>query len=345
MLGIDRRALQIAWTLFLFALILLLVYHIARTLIVFALALFLAHLLSPLVDLVERFFPVRINRTLSLAIVYIAFVGAVVALAILLGSKIVEQAAALAGKLPAAVQSNPLERIALPSWLEPERDALTEFLDQQIRQLGANILPSLSLAGREVLTGINGALIGVLIPILSFLFLLNGRRLRLSILDLFSESKRPLIDGILIDLHLLLSQYVRALILLALATFTSFSLGLSLLGVPYAVLLAGLAGLLEVIPVLGPLTAALAILAIAWLRGYSHLLVLLVFLGLYRMVQDYLLNPYLMSAGVEVPPLLVLFGLLAGEQLAGIPGMFFSVPVIAAIRVVFERMKKSQYVA
>lgn len=344
MLGIDRRALQIAWTLFLFALILLLVYHITRTLIVFALALFLAHLLSPLVDWVERFFPVRINRTLSLAIVYIAFVGAVVAGAILLGSKIVEQAAALAGRLPEAVQSNPLERIALPSWLEPERDVLTEFLNQQLHQLGVNILPSLSLAGREVLTGINGALIGVLIPILSFLFLLNGQRLRLSILDLFSESKRPLVDGIINDLHVLLSQYVRALILLALATFTSFSIALSLLGAPYAVLLAGLAGLLEVIPVLGPLTAAIAILAIAWLSGYSHLLVLLVFLALYRMVQDYLLNPYLMSAGVEVPPLLVLFGLLAGEQLAGIPGMFFSVPVIAAIRVVFERMKKSQYV-
>jgi predicted PurR-regulated permease PerM len=131
---------------------------------------------------------------------------------------------------------------------------------------------------------------------------------------------------------------------LALATFTSFSIALSLLGAPYAVLLAGLAGLLEVIPVLGPLTAAIAILAIAWLSGYSHLLVLLVFLALYRVFQDYLLSPYLMSAGVEVPPLLVLFGLLAGEQLAGIPGMFFSVPVIAAIRVVFERMKKSQYV-
>ena len=344
MLGIDRRALQIAWTLFLFALILLLVYHIARTLIVFALALFLAHLLSPLVDLVERFFPVRINRTLSMAIVYIAFVGAVVALAVLLGSKIVEQAAALAGRLPATVQSNPLDRIALPSWLEPQRNALTEFLNQQLRQLGANILPSLSIAGREVLTGINGVLIGVLIPILSFLFLLNGRRLRLSILDLFSESKRPLVDAIINDLHVLLSQYVRALILLALATFTSFSIALSLLGAPYAVLLAGLAGLLEVIPVLGPLTAAIAILVIAWLSGYSHLLVLLVFLALYRIVQDYLLNPYLMSAGVEVPPLLVLFGLLAGEQLAGIPGMFFSVPVIAAIRVVFERMKKSQYV-
>src|SRR5262252_5955971 len=114
MLGIDRRTLQIAWTLFLFTLILLLVYEIARTLIVFALALFLAHLLSPLVNLVERFFPGRIHRTLSLAIVYIVFIGAFVALGILLGSKIVEQAAALARRLPETVQYNPLERIALP---------------------------------------------------------------------------------------------------------------------------------------------------------------------------------------------------------------------------------------
>jgi predicted PurR-regulated permease PerM len=100
-----------------------------------------------------------------------------------------------------------------------------------------------------------------------------------------------------------------------------------------------------VIPVIGPLVAAITIVAIAWLSGYSHLLVLLIFLALYRIVQDYLLNPYLMSAGVEVPPLLVLFGLLAGEQLGGIPGMFFSVPIIAAVRVVFERMRRSQYVA
>ncbi|HYK61646.1 MAG TPA: AI-2E family transporter [Bryobacteraceae bacterium] len=344
MLGIDRRTLQIAWTLFLFTLILLLVYQIARTLIVFALALFLAHLLSPLVDLVERFFLFRINRTLSLAIVYIVFIGAFVAVAVLLGSKIVEQAAALAGRLPGTVQSNPLDRIPLPSWLEPERTALSQFVTQQLEQLGASILPSLSQAGRGLVTGINGLLIGVLIPILSFLFLLHGHQLRLAILEFFSDSNRPLIDSILIDLHVLLSQYVRALILLSLATFVSFSIALSLLGAPYAVLLAGLAAALEVIPVIGPLVAAIAIVALAWLTGYPHLLVLLIFLALYRIVQDYLLNPYLMSAGVEVPPLLVLFGLLAGEQLAGIPGMFFSVPVIAAIRVVFERMKKSQYV-
>ncbi len=75
------------------------------------------------------------------------------------------------------------------------------------------------------------------------------------------------------------------------------------------------------------------------MSGYSHIIGLIVFLGLYRLFQDYVLSPYLMSAGVAIPPLLVLFGVLAGEQLAGIPGMFFSVPVIAALRMVLTRLR------
>jgi predicted PurR-regulated permease PerM len=53
------------------------------------------------------------------------------------------------------------------------------------------------------------------------------------------------------------------------------------------------------------------------------------------------LNPILMSAGIELHPLLVLFGVLAGEQIAGIPGMFFSVPAIAILKVVFIRLRES----
>ncbi len=55
----------------------------------------------------------------------------------------------------------------------------------------------------------------------------------------------------------------------------------------------------------------------------------MIFWFLYRGVQDYILSPHLMGRGVEIHPLVVLFGVLAGEQLAGVPGMFFSVPVIA----------------
>ena len=60
------------------------------------------------------------------------------------------------------------------------------------------------------------------------------------------------------------------------------------------------------------------------------------------MFQDYVLSPYLMSSGIEIHPLLVLFGVLAGERIGGIPGMFFSVPIIAILKVVYTRLRESQ---
>ena len=83
-------------------------------------------------------------------------------------------------------------------------------------------------------------------------------------------------------------------------------------------------------------------LLVAGLSGYPHLLWIVIFLVVYRLFQDYVLSPYLLSSGVELHPLLVLFGVLAGEQVAGIPGMFFSVPVIAALRVIFIRLRRQQ---
>jgi Predicted permease len=65
-----------------------------------------------------------------------------------------------------------------------------------------------------------------------------------------------------------------------------------------------------------------------------------IFLVIYRFFQDYVLSPHLMSEGVELHPLMVIFGALAGEQIAGVWGMFLSVPVIAILRLVIVRIRK-----
>lgn len=344
MLGIDPRALKIAWTVFLLALLLILLYQIRSVIIVFALALFLAHLLTPLVELVVHLFAGKIQRTASLAVAYVIFVGVIVSLGILIGSTIVQQASTLASRIPQVIRSNPLERIPLPSSLEGERNNINQLVNGGLQQLGASIIPNLSSAVRDILTGLNGLLLVILIPILSFLFLKNGGELRLTVLSFFSDSSRPLVDGILDDLHLMLLQYIRALIFLSLATFCAYSSFLWLARASYPVLLAAFAATWEFIPVLGPLVGAVTVVLVSWISGYGHLIVVVLFLGGYRVFQDYVLSPYLMSAGVEVPVLLILFGLLAGEKLAGIPGMFFSVPVIAALRAILGRMRKSAYV-
>src|SRR5262249_8415816 len=102
-----------------------------------------------------------------------------------------------------------------------------------------------------------------------------------------------------------------------------------------------LACMLEFIPMIGPLTAGATILAIA-LVSQSHPLAVLVFLLGYRMFQDYILSPHLMEQGVELHPLLVLFGVFAGAEIAGAAGTFLSVPVLALIRIVFVRIRKAR---
>jgi predicted PurR-regulated permease PerM len=107
----------------------------------------------------------------------------------------------------------------------------------------------------------------------------------------------------------------------------------------YELLLAGMAGALEFIPVLGPAAAGVIMLVVCAVTGSGGLLWIVVFWASFRVFQDYVLSPYLMSAGVEVHPLLVLLGVLAGERIGGVPGMFFSVPVIAILKAVYVRLK------
>ncbi len=173
--------------------------------------------------------------------------------------------------------------------------------------------------------------------------------MREAIVESVSVRQRELADNILGDLRRFFTpgsvHLTWALVLLSLAAFVFYFGALSILGVPYAILLAGIAAILEFIPLVGPLTGSIVIVLVAAFTGYPHLLWIVIFLVVYRIFQDYVLSPYLMSAGVEIHPMLVLFGVLAGEQLAGIPGMFFSVPVMAALRVIFVRLRRGRRAA
>ena len=64
------------------------------------------------------------------------------------------------------------------------------------------------------------------------------------------------------------------------------------------------------------------------------------FLAVFRIFQDYVLSPHLMSKGAKLQPVMVIFGILAGGQIAGIPGIFLSVPVLAILRIVYRQLKK-----
>jgi predicted PurR-regulated permease PerM len=336
MLGIDKRALRIAWTVFLLALLLGLAYYIRDTLLVFAAAIFLAYMLSPIVSLVERF--VLKRRGLALGVVYILLIGALVGLGFALIPRLATEATSLATRLPALLTSGKLAKVPLPTWAEPVREQVMDALRRQASGLAASVVPFIQRASTEILSGVGYLLPIILVPILTFFFLKDAREIRATLLGAFDADHRATAESIFEDIHVVLRNYLRTLVILAAASFAAWAIFLSAMDEPYDLLLAGTAGALEFIPVVGPAAALVIILLVCGVAG-GGLIWIIVFWALYRIFQDYVLNPFLMSAGIQLHPLLVLFGVLAGEKIGGIPGMFFSIPALAILKVVLAHLR------
>jgi len=332
MLGIDAKAGRSTWTAALVLLALWLVYVMRTTLFIFILAVLFAYLLAPLVDLLNRLLPTSRTRTPALALAYIILVGLVALAGIILGSKIVEQATQLASVFPQNFQGLVDNLQAnLPDNLKGEFATRTADLFGSLPQVG---LKFLSLASNLIYL--------VLIPVLGFFFLKDGALMRDHILTLVETGPRQiLLEEVMADIHLLLAHYMRALVLLSLIAFAAYSIFFSILGVSFGILLAALAATLEFIPMVGPLTASALILLVAAISG-THMLPIVIFIAAFRMFQDYLVSPHLMGQGVELHPLLVLFGVFAGAEVAGIPGTFLSVPVLALARILYLRVRRAR---
>jgi predicted PurR-regulated permease PerM len=340
MLGLDQRAARYTWTAALVLLLLYVAYLIRDTLFLFVVALMFAYLLYPLVHLLDRFIPSR-TRGLALAVVYIALIGVIVLLGVELGSQAAEQAAALSQRAPEILEKmrHQPPTGALPSHVQTLQQTMITTVEGYIyKHYGefVSVIPKVSL---EILKASTDLIYLVIVPILSFFLLKDGLVMRDELVSFVDPGpSRQLMEEILADVHTLLLQYMRALFTLCSITLVTFAIVLSLLGVPYSILLASVAFPLEFIPLVGPLIAAVAIIGVTLASGYPVLWVI-VFLGIYRLCQDYIISPRLMSAGVELHPLLVILGVFAGAELAGIRGTFLSVPTLALLRVVYRRIR------
>ena len=181
----------------------------------------------------------------------------------------------------------------------------------------------------------------VVIPILAIFFLRDGREFADSVIQIAERSRqRQFLSSIVEDLNVMLAGYIRAQLVLAGLSLVVYIIVLLLLRVPYAIILGIVGGALEFIPVAGPLVAALVILGVAFLTGYQHLLLLALFLSLWRLVQDYVNSPRIMGGKLELHPLAALFAILAGGEIAGVIGVYLSIPIMAALRILWKRWQK-----
>jgi predicted PurR-regulated permease PerM len=340
MFGLDRRTAKAVWTAFVVALMIYIIYAIRSTLLLLTFAVFFSYLVYPLVRLIERHKPTRLSRTAVIALVFALVIAAALIVIILFGQRMIEEAATFAQQLPRLLDpANVVTRIPLPDFLKPLRPRLLNLLTEALQSGAGPVFPVMQQFGRTLIRAASNMLYVVLVPIISFFLIKDAPAMRAKALSWAGKANGGIWITIARDLHLLLAGFVRALLLLALATFISYSVAFEILAVPYSLFFAGMSAALEFIPVIGPLTSVLVVLTVSAFTGYAHLLWLAAFFIVYRIFQDYVLSPLLMSEEAELTPLLVIIGLLAGERLGGIAGMFLSVPVLAAIKIILIRSR------
>jgi predicted PurR-regulated permease PerM len=336
MLGFDARIARYAWTILLVFLLVGMVYLIKQTLFIFVVALLFAYLLWPLVHFLDQRLPGR-SKLPSLAIVYLVLIGVLVAIAVEIGTRIAVQAQALGSRVPELLSK--LEQPIAGAHQGIGIKIISE-IQQQLATHSRDLILPISNAVLSVVSHAEVLIFIVLVPVLSFYFLKDGQALLSSTLNAISASNRQIVNDIAEDLHLLLAQYMRAMVLLGLAASISYAVFFSIIGLPYGLLLGAIAFFFEFVPMVGPLTSAVIILLVAGLSDFGHLLWIVLFLIAFRCFQDYVLSPLLMSSGIKLHPLLVIFGVLAGSQIAGIPGAFLSVPVLATLRIIYRQVWK-----
>jgi predicted PurR-regulated permease PerM len=334
----DSRTARVLVTTLLFAVGLGFLYVARSTLIAFLFAIFFAYLMSPLVNRLEKLLR---GRGRAIALIYVLLLALVVLFFVVVGPKVTREGARLGQSLPSLLTQLSSGQIAQQlgqahGWNEKSTQLVQSFLvshSDDIERLAQRI-------GLRVADVAKQAWLFIVVPVLSIFFLRDGRAFSDFLLSTIqSRPQREFLENVLNDLNQMLAHFIRAQLTLAALTLVTYSALLGAMRVPYALVLGTIGGVLEFVPVVGPLAAALIIVTVALLMSYKHWLILVIFLGIWRLVQDYVSSPRIMGESMELHPLAAIFGAMAGAEVAGILGIYLSIPVMASLRIVFRRWR------
>ena len=307
----------IIFTVF-FLLGLWLLYFVREIILQLFVALLLMTILEPLVALLAR---IRIPRAISVIVSYILVLG-------LLGGMIALIAPALAQQTTNFVNALPsyLSNIGINSVVSSD---LAKGLLSQLGGIPGEIL-------NFTVSVFSNVVAVVTVLVFAFYMLLTHDKLKDQVGFLFGETKSQQIGRVVEAWENKLGKWARGQLLLMFAVGLGTYLGLVLIGIPFALPLAILAGLLEIIPILGPIVSAIPAVIIGF--GISPL----VGIGatanafLVQQIESYVFVPKIMGKTIGVSPLVVLIAVTIGAKLLGIVGVIISVPFVLTLQVLIK---------
>jgi predicted PurR-regulated permease PerM len=215
-------------------------------------------------------------------------------------------------------------------------------LGDQLRALSAQLAAILGQTANlvRVLFGVlGGALNGILVLVLALYITQDSDRIQRYLVGFLPPDRQEQAMRVSARIGDRLGGWLRGQILLSAIIGTITLVGLSVIGVRYAVVLALIAAIGEAIPLVGPIISAVPAIAVALFQSPLQGLLTLVLYILVQQLENHLVVPKVMERAVALHPLAVIIALLAGSQLLGVTGAILSVPVTAALSVVLSEVR------
>lgn len=300
------------------------VRYVARPIALLIIAVAIAEALVPVVAALSR----RLPRGLAIGLVYLVLVSAAAGVLWIVVPALVAQGQELVRRAPQLAEQ-------AREWT----DRGDQALGIQLSVLFATAPQWLSGVLVRLPLQVAGGLLDVLlVGFLSAYWLVGAPALQRFALSLLPSHRREAAGGTLRAMGEAMGGYVRGAAINALVMGLLAWAGLAVIGVPYALTLGVITLLLEPIPVLGPLLAAVPVVVVAFLQSPS---LALVALGLYvvlQQVEGHVLTPNIMRRQTDMPQTLVIFALLAGGAVGGLLGVLAAIPAAAGLRVLVLRV-------
>lgn len=296
----------------------------------------LFYILHPFVSLLER---KGVSRIVSIASIYIIVLGLFVFLAVTVIPIIKDQVNALIDNLP--YFGHEIERAARKFGESNVIGRMQESLNVDF----ANIVKDSTMNFTKSLSSVTGNVTGflstitevvltfVMVPFILFYLLKDGEQLPNHFLKFISEQRQPAAKRILDDMHYAISSYIRGQIIVSLFIGIMLLIGYLIIGIKYAVLLAILAMIVNIVPYVGPIIAITPALIIAFIDSPSMVLKVIIVMMIVQLAEGKFISPQVMGKKLDIHPITIIFIILTAGNLFGIMGIILAIPGYAILKV------------
>lgn len=313
-----------------------LLYRFHQVLFILFVALVIGTILRPVVVRLHRW---GIPQRAGVLLVYLLLLALFIGFALLLFPLIAEQSATITAAAPGYYQS-------LYGWVRDNPNPLLSSLSELIpstwsfadpvQQTGQEMLNSAGQALGYISVASQGLFTAVIILLLAAYWTLDGPRTIRSLLLLLPRERRETISELIATIETKVSAFVAGQGILMLAVAGLSLVAYWLIGLPYLLVLAFVAGLMEVVPLIGPLLGAVPALLVALTLGPDKLIWVIVATVVIQQLENYLLVPRVMRKAVGVNPFVTLLAFFTFSSLLGIAGALMAIPLAAIIQILLN---------